>query len=203
MKAFRPVLLCVLPAVLLAFVPAGRDLLLYDRSAILQGEWWRLWTGHWMHFSFSHLAWNLVVLLGAGAWLERLQPNRLPGFLLLVAPLISVILLIGEPGMQSYGGLSGLAVGVVVLLALTQRANRHAGAARTGWGVLLAIVALKLIVEAAQAAPLFAGFGTSTVRPSTLAHAAGAVMALLFFLSARSAAAWRINRRSATGGSPR
>lgn len=201
MKDLRPVLLCALPAVLLEFVPAGGDLLLYDRSAILHGEWWRLWTGHWMHFSTSHLVWNLVVLLGAGAWLERLQPNRLPGFLLLSAPLISVILLIGEPAMQIYGGLSGLATGAVVLLALTQLSRRHAGG--IWWGILLAIVALKFIVEATQVAPLFAGFGASTVRPSILAHAAGAITGLLFFLSPRLASPRLLGRRSATRGFPR
>jgi len=67
MKSSRPVLLlAVLPAILLWLVPTTHSALLYDRTAILRGEWWRLWTGHWVHFSFSHLAWNLAVLLGAG-----------------------------------------------------------------------------------------------------------------------------------------
>lgn len=182
MKSFRPVLLvAVLPAVLLWFAPATQGILLYDRAAILEGAWWRLWTGHWMHFSISHLTWNLVALIGAGAWLEHLQPGRLSRYLLLAAPLISVVFLVGEPAMHAYGGLSGLATGAVVLLGLTGFAQRDGD--RTGWGTVLALVMLKLTFDATHPAPLFSGFETEAVQPSALAHVAGAATAVVFFLS--------------------
>jgi rhomboid family GlyGly-CTERM serine protease len=185
MKSFLPVSLAAAAAVLAWSVPAASGALLYDRSAILQGDWWRLWTGHWIHFSVSHLAWNIAVLLGAGAWLERLQPGSLVRWLVAGAPLISLTLLVGEPAMQVYGGLSGLATGAVVLLALMQWDRRPRS--RVWWGAGLALVALKLGVEAAQPAPLFAGF-SGAVRPSVLAHAAGAALAAAFFLSRNFAA---------------
>ena len=78
MRSLRIALLLFgLPASLLWLVPGTTAPLLYERAALLDGAWWRLWTGHWVHFSMSHLAWNVAVLLGAGAWLERLQPGLL------------------------------------------------------------------------------------------------------------------------------
>jgi rhomboid family GlyGly-CTERM serine protease len=186
MKSFRPVLLLVVgPAVLLQLAPATHGALLYDRTALLHGEWWRLWTGHWVHFSVSHLAWNLAVLLAAGAWLEHLQPGRLLRYLLVAAPVLSGIFLIGEPAMQVYGGLSGLATGVVVLLALGQFVRD--GRNRAWWGAALALLALKLGFDATHATPLFSRFGTTAVRSSALAHAGGAVTAVVAVFLSRPA----------------
>ncbi len=174
------ILLFALPAALLFTVPGAADSLLYDRAAILQGEWWRLWTGHWVHFLPSHLFWNLAVLLGAGLWLERLHPGWLLRYTLIAAPLISLALLLGESAMHSYGGLSGLAAGVVTGLALTQIRRRRAD--RLWWGGLLVLVAAKLFVDARHG-PLFSDFSSTPIRSSALAHAAGAGIALAFFLS--------------------
>lgn len=182
MKSFRPILLlAALPAILLWLVPATHGALLCERTAILRGEWWRLWTGHWVHFSFSHLAWNLAVLLGAGAWLEHVRRGWFARYILAGAPLISLALLAGEPAMQTYGGLSGLATGVVVLLALTQISP--ASPARRWWMGALVLVAAKTALDASHAPALFAQFASPAIRPSALAHAAGAGTALAFFLS--------------------
>jgi rhomboid family GlyGly-CTERM serine protease len=182
MKSVRPVLLlAALPAILLWLAPAAHPGLLYERTAILQGEWWRLWSGHWVHFSASHLGWNLAVLLGAGAWLERLQPGWLWRYILAGAPLVSAILILGEPAMQTYGGLSGLATGVVMLLALVQLGRNSRD--RLWWAGVIGLIALKLGFDATHPAPLFSRFGSPTVRVSVLAHVAGAATALAFFLS--------------------
>jgi rhomboid family GlyGly-CTERM serine protease len=182
MKSLRtPFLLFVVPATLAWLIPAAQGSGLYGRPAILHGEWWRLWTGHWVHFSASHLAWNLAVVLGAGAWLERRHQGLLFGFTLLAAPLISLTLLLGEPAMQTYGGLSGLATGVVVLLALTELGRR--GRDGAWWRGLLILVAAKITFDATQTTTLFAGFGTQAVRSSVLAHAAGAAAALVLYFA--------------------
>lgn len=183
MKALRPALLLfALPAGLLGLAP---EAFLYDRTAILRGEWWRLWTGHWVHFSASHLAWNLVVLLGAGAWLERLNPGRLIRYTFVGAPLISLGLLVLGPAMQVYGGLSGLATGVIVLLAFTQLAAHRPD--RSRWIAVLALVVLKIAYDAGHAAPLLSRFDSPALQPSALAHILGAALALPVFLSRQPA----------------
>lgn len=198
MKFIWPVLLGVVPAGLSWLTPAATDLLLYDRSAILQGEWWRLWTGHWVHFTLSHLAWNAGVLLGAGTWLERVQPGSLLRYILLAAPLMSIVFLIGEPAMHRYGGLSGLVTGVVVLLALAQLTR---GPEAAWWGGLLVLVTIKIGFDTAQDAPLFAAFDSNAVRSSGLAHALGAVTAFAFFLSRRRAPRRSLAQRPAAAES--
>ena len=183
MKVLRvPFLLFALPAALAGLAPA---VFIYDRVAILHGEWWRLWTGHWVHFSFSHLAWDLAVVLAAGAWLERLRPGLLVRLAVIGAPLSSVGLLGLTPDMQRYGGLSGLAMGTVTLLALTQLESRRSG--RGWWIGLLVLVAAKIIFDATHSGSLLSRFEASLYQTSVAAHILGAGLALVVFLSHRSA----------------
>lgn len=180
MKTLRPPLaLFALPAALAALAPA---VCLYDRNAILGGEWWRLVTGHWVHFSSSHAAWNLFVLLVAGAWLERVRPGALTRFTLVAAPVIGLGLLAAEPTMALYGGLSGLAVGVVVLLALTQLSV--APTARAWWLATLVLVVAKLAWEITSGTALFSDFHSAAIRPSFAAHVFGALTALAYHAAA-------------------
>ncbi len=182
MNAIRhPLLLLAAPAILLALSPASQGALIYDRAALAQGELWRLWTGHWVHFSSAHLGWNLLVLLVAGTRLEQLRPGWLVHYTLLAAPLISLGLLWFAPDMQTYGGLSGLATGVVVLLALAHLAGRQAD---RPWCIgLLALVAAKTGLDAIHGATLFSGLDAGMFHSSALSHALGIGLGLVFFLS--------------------
>ena len=47
----------------------------FDRMAIAQGEWWRLFTGHWVHSDPTHAGWDISALLLLGALFERRQEN--------------------------------------------------------------------------------------------------------------------------------
>jgi rhomboid family GlyGly-CTERM serine protease len=178
-------MLYVLPAGLAAAFPGIHGVLLYERGKILHGELWRLWTSHWTHFSYSHLLWNLVVLLLAGPLLERARPGLLRRYTLSAAPLISISLLALAPDMQTFGGLSGLATGLVTLVALARLADEPQ--ARTGWVMVLGLVAAKILMDTGRATPLFADFAASVIRPSRWAHALGIGSALLVFaLAAKS-----------------
>lgn len=174
-----PLLLFTLPAALIAFAPARQELFLLDREAVAAGQVWRLWSGHWVHFSTSHLVWNLAVLFATGVWLERLRPGLLLRHTLLAAPLIGVGVLAFEPALQRYGGLSGLATGAVVLLALHQ--VRASGSSRWLWAGVLALVAFKVVGETQRGGSFFAGYDSESIRTSTTAHAAGAVAGLLHY----------------------
>jgi rhomboid family GlyGly-CTERM serine protease len=196
MKTLRvPLLLFALPAAFVALWPSVGERLVLDRAALIErGEIWRLWTGHWVHFSTSHLLWNLAVLFAAGAWLERVRPGLLWRHAVFAAPLIGLTVLVCEPRLLAYGGLSGLATGVVVLLALHQLRTR--GAPRLLWGAVLALVAVKSAHDLASPDALFARYDLPTVRPSSTAHAAGAVAAVLHYSLAR----WRECGRFPTVG---
>jgi len=177
MKTLRvPLLLFALPALVIAFAPPRLPLLLLERRGLFAGEIWRLWTGHWVHFSLPHLTWNLAALVAAGAWLERARPGWLLRHTLVAAPLLSLALILLEPAMHAYGGLSGLATSVVTLLALEQAHARRAD--RPLWIALLLLVAGKILAEAGQDTTFFTGFASPAVRPARWAHAAGALLGL-------------------------
>lgn len=169
----------------LAFVwPRLTDALIYERTDILAGQAWRLWTGHLVHYTASHLLWDLVVFLAAGLWLEWIRPRLTRWFYLLAPPAISAALWWGDPALEHYAGLSGLATGVLVLLALVQR-RRDVGAPPWFWPAVLLLVAVKVVVESATQAPLFARLDAG-VRVVPLAHLGGIVCALIAFLTAQS-----------------
>lgn len=156
--------------------PGAQSVLEYNRIAVLAGEWWRLWTAHAVHYGASHLWWNVIVFVAAGAWLERVAPQRLR-ILLAFGPLvIGLVLLGGDAALARYAGLSGIGAGVVALLALTQL--RRTDGETMFWRAVLAVLALKIGLEIVADRPLFARFDDATVRCVPLAHMAGAIVAV-------------------------
>lgn len=93
------------------------ELMEFDRSAIIDGRWWRLWTGQFCHWSTLHLAGNLAAI--AGLSLVAGKPIRRWLLLLPVAaPLLSLFLFVTLPELESYRGLSGLVAMLVIGTAL-------------------------------------------------------------------------------------
>jgi rhomboid family GlyGly-CTERM serine protease len=166
-------------AALVLSSPALAAWLIYDRALLLQGQLWRGWTGHVVHFGPSHLVWDLAVLLPAGCWLEYLWPARARWFYLGCPLAISAALMILEPTLLRYAGLSGLATGALVLLAGLQLRfgqNRPAWP----WSAVLVLVAAKLVHELITGAPLMVSDFGDNIRSVTLAHLGGAVCGAVF-----------------------
>ncbi len=185
---FRPsrcwaTLLLASAALACILVPALAEKLLYRRPEIAAGEIWRLWTGHLVHFGWRHLVADLAVFVTAGAWLESFAPRTTRAFLALAPAVISGFLLVADPALAFYGGLSGLAVGLLVLLALVQL-RRDRAAQRWLWPSVLALVAVKIAIEAATDTPLVSDLGPG-IKVSTLAHLGGVACALLAWPFAR------------------
>jgi rhomboid family GlyGly-CTERM serine protease len=155
--------------------PRTTDTLIFDRTLLLSGDWWRWLTGHWVHFSRSHLAWNLAVLVPAGIWCERIIPAQARWLFVLAPMVISTALFVADPELSRYAGLSGIAAAMLTLLALTQL--RTGATDRWFWRTVLALLTLKIAAEAMLASPLFAHFPDATVRSVPLAHVAGMVTA--------------------------
>lgn len=163
--------------------------LIYERADILAGQVWRLWTGHLVHYTPNHLLWDLAVFLPAGAWLEWIAPRGTRWFYLLTPPAISLLLFWLEPTLGRYAGLSGVATGLVVLLALVQL-RRDSHEPPWFWLGVLALVAVKIIVESVAHTPLVVRFDAG-VRTVPLAHVGGILCALIAFLPVRREASNR------------
>jgi rhomboid family GlyGly-CTERM serine protease len=157
------------------FWPGAFDALAYNRAQILHGEWWRLITGHWVHFSASHLFWDLAILIPAGALLERRNPAALRWTILLSPLAISLVLLAFDPTMAIYAGISGVAAGVLV--ALAAHGLRTEPATRWAWLAVLALFGLKVVLETRRGGqPLNPALAAQGVRSVPLAHLVGAAV---------------------------
>ena len=88
-------------------------------------------------------------------------------------------MLLLEPDLARYGGLSGLGAGLIVLLALRQRSTPTES--RGLWNAVLGLVALKVGLEAWTGAPLLA----EGIRSVPLAHVAGIACAVTAHLLRR------------------
>jgi hypothetical protein len=53
------------------------EALVFDRSAIAAGEWWRLLSGHWVHSDDRHALWDIAALALVGSLVEGNGRGRL------------------------------------------------------------------------------------------------------------------------------
>jgi rhomboid family GlyGly-CTERM serine protease len=166
-------LACLLLACLPESAAAALD---WERGAIFAGQWWRLWTGHLVHFGLQHALFDAIVLYAGASLLEReIGTPRLLRQLLLAAPLISLALF-AVPDLITYRGASALAATVALAagIALWPRAGR--------WR--LALLAGGLACAASTAAQAFGAGWSGAGLPGGVvvawqAHVFGAACALL------------------------
>ncbi|HEY3645208.1 MAG TPA: rhombosortase [Gammaproteobacteria bacterium] len=139
-----PLLAVLLPCLLLAALgEPARLLLRYDRAGIEHGQVWRLFTGNFVHLGAGHLLEDMagLVLL----WLlfeDVLTGWRMPAAVCAGALAVGVGLLIGDPRVDWYVGISGAldTLWAVGSLGLIRKRDRF------GW-MLAAVLVAKLIYE--------------------------------------------------------
>lgn len=115
-RAWRAPLVLALALVAVQLLGAqARDILPYDRAAILAGgEYARLVTAHFFHHDLAHLAWNLVGLALVAALFAR-EFDRRGWIVILVASTVAVDVgfLVFEPQLEWYVGFSGVLHGLM------------------------------------------------------------------------------------------
>jgi rhomboid family GlyGly-CTERM serine protease len=154
----------------------------YDRTAILRGEGWRLVTGHFSHWSASHLGYDLLAFVILGAICERRGRRLFATVVAATALAVSLFLLAFRPEVELYRGLSAIDSALWLWVALI------VGERRLPLAVALASLFLaKVAVESHSGALFVDGM---TVLP--VVHLIGAAVGFIM-------AAWRdslfVNRR--------
>jgi rhomboid family GlyGly-CTERM serine protease len=163
--------------------------LAWERTAILHGELWRLWSGHLVHYSISHAAADTLVLLAMGLYAEPLVGSRRFGLMLAgAATLLSLALLVLAPALNEYRGASGLAVLTAVLGGVLAW-RRHPGS-RPMLGCAALALAAKTLWEACAHTAAFADLPAG-VSVAWQAHLLGALLGVV--------AARRLSRQEETG----
>lgn len=175
--------------------------LLYSRSALEQGELWRLLTGHLVHFSWSHLAADIGGFLLLGMLVEKEQGRwTLARVLLLLALGTSAALFLFVPQLAHYGGISALNYGLLTWLCLTQREVLQK---RWQWipslfpVLLMAHIAWQFSTEESL---LYAGLPRA-VRVAWQAHLAAVLLAFAGVAVRDGFRTWR-RQRQACGAAP-
>lgn len=122
---------------ILALLPHEiEDLLIFHRQNLIAGEWWRIFSGHFVHLSWQHLLMNI-----AGLWLIIwLAKNRLTTaewlITLLLSSLFISLALLFFSNIDWYVGFSGVLHGFLTLTAC----RLIAGKEFEGWFLLLFVV---------------------------------------------------------------
>ena len=148
------------------------DLLVYDRAEILNGQWWRLASGHLVHLDLHHLAYNIGALLALGILFETASfggSEKLAfGIFGLGGAVITATLFEASPATLYYCGLSAAlnALYAAVTIGMWRE---------TGQKIWLAAFGLDIAKIAWEAAfePIFSS--TLAWPPHTGAHIAGVI----------------------------
>ena len=187
-KLFRPLngfLALAAAAAVIQCHPAWRGALVYDRAAIADGQLWRLWTGHLVHFGWAHLVTDgglfviLVVLMAP-------RFEALGTFALATMPVvISGSLFVLDPGMAQYGGLSAVNLGLLVFLAC-QGLQRNLF--DWFWPAVLVVYVAEMVLEATLGHGHGGGmirFDDPAVQVATPAHVPGALFGVFLWALGR------------------
>lgn len=170
----------LLLSVLVYVLPGAAALFVYDRAGIAKGEVWRLLTSSLVHFTSVHLFYNLIAF-GIAGWIIEQRGYRY--FLILctlMALSISSALFVMKPDMHYYGGLSGLACGAVIYLALFGLGEKRLW--RRLCLLTLVVVSIKIGIEIFYGQITLPYGGRQSFMTMPLSHAMGSLVALLFFL---------------------
>lgn len=161
---------------------------LFDQLVLDQGkalQLWRLVSGHALHTSFTHLAWNLAAFALLGAAIELESRARLARCLLVGCGAVSIWFFC-QDDFTRYAGASGMLNTLLIAALYSQRQRLSNKVA-----LLIALGALiKVIIETLTSTSLTSEVGSDAAWPSaTGAHAAGyaAGIALALIWAVRTA----------------
>jgi len=165
-------------ALVVQLVPAWREALIYDRSAVAHGELWRIWTAQIVHFGWPHFVADGGLLLIIGWTLGREFPRDSWIGLLAMPPVICAVLYWFDPTMARYAGLSAVNLGLLLLLA----ARGWKGDLRDWFWpaiVLIYVVELGYEIWKGGRGGGFIEFDDANVKVATSAHLAAVGYALV------------------------
>ena len=165
-------------ALVVFYEPDISALSFYNRDLILNGELWRLVTAPIAHFSKSHLFWNVSVFTVFGCYLETSHKSAFSIICGLTTLLTGFVYLIFAQKLHVYGGLSGLATGIVFYTGLYMFFQKGSKL----WILLIILIMIKLIIETAFGEMIFVSTEkiVFVVLPSS--HFLGCLCASSFWL---------------------
>lgn len=173
-----------LASLAIQLLPESRGLLVYQKEAVMHGEFWRIWSGQIVHFGWSHWMADAWLFLLMGRLLERdhawLVRSALIGMPLVIIGAMTLL----EPSMHTYGGLSAVNVGLLIFITLR---NWSIDKFDWFWPAILGIHIVELVLEVkmgGQGGGMIP-FDDSTVTVASMAHLGGIIYGVGMWLSYR------------------
>ncbi|HJV66732.1 MAG TPA: rhombosortase [Geomonas sp.] len=117
-------LMIAIDALVVTMSPALSALFVYDRQLIESGELWRMVTAHLVHFSVSHLFFDLCGFLLSAWYCHRRGYRQAPWVIASAALATTGAIFLLQPDMARYGGLSGVADALIVFAAVRGMAEK-------------------------------------------------------------------------------
>lgn len=162
--------------------PDHMDRLAFDRYAILNGEWWRLWSCHLAHYSRVHMITDVGTL-----FFLSLVVGRFTKFLhLLIAlvvamPVIASLVVLMVPGMEHFRGASAMVMMLWMVVSWYLIVESKGFNFQFVFGyILLAVLAGKIAVEYFGLMPPSPDMPRGLMPPWQI-HIFGALVGLLAF----------------------
>jgi len=180
-----------LAAVLIQLNVGWREALVYQRDALAQGEWWRVWTGQLVHFGWPHFVADAGLFLILGRLLEWQYPWASRCSLVVMPVVITATIYWCDRSMIRYGGLSAVNLGFLVFLACRGWQKNWFD---WFWPSVLLIYVGEVVLEATIGHGHGGGmiqFDDPSIHVATDAHIASAVYGV---------ALWRVVRRREAAG---
>ncbi|MEQ8377401.1 rhombosortase [Parvibaculum sp.] len=161
---------------------AASDMLIFDRAKIMDGELWRLVSGHLVHLNFQHLIWNglaYLVLAVMARHDEGISYTRQGAIIFAGVVAIDTAILLSPTQLSHYAGFSGVLNALWAVMIVEAWRQK-----RSGFIALIGFLSLaKIVYEAVTAETLF----FYTPWPAAFeGHAGGAVAGLLFLVAERA-----------------
>ena len=172
-------LLLTAAALLIHFYHPLRPHLVYTRTALADGDLWRLISCHWVHLNTDHLLWSAMTFFVLGSFCEIMDRTKY-----IITTGISVILIplaiwFGMPHLEVYGGLSGLDCSFYSLLIVLVIKREWSG---QNWiwiifyTIMLVLLPAKIIYEMASGLTIFVNNIHINMVPVPLSHLVGGVV---------------------------
>ena len=165
---------------LAAIVPSSIEWLQLDFAATLDGQWWRIFTGHMTHFGSQHLFWDLLMFVVLASLCEFQHPKTFGALLSLIALIVSATVMLFCGDVANYRGLSGVDTGLFVWFIgdqyrLSRKQNDKTYAML--WGTLGFLLLGKLFYEMVTGELLFVS--VEGFKPLVESHVSGGLAGLL------------------------
>ncbi len=195
LRRLWPLLVVVVPCVVLTFTGnSTRDALQYDRIGILDGQIWRIFTGNWVHLGWGHLGEDLAGYVLLWLLFERELPGwRCPALVVFGSLGVGLGLLLGDPALRWYVGISGALNTLWIVGAMLLMARRD----WLGWVLALFLVS-KLSYEQLLG-PLPWSVATTGGPVIVDAHLWGALSGAVLGTAVLVGSRWRVARSRAGG----